>query len=158
MALRLRPMADREFDEWVTSARQEYVRQRVEAGEPEDVAQRLSDEQHEQMFPGGRPGPGHRLFCVDRGGEQIGVVWVGPYPQRPDQNDSVWLYDIEIAAPYRGQGAGRQALTLLEEQLRADGHTELGLNVFGHNLVARELYTSAGYREVAVTMVKPLSG
>jgi ribosomal protein S18 acetylase RimI-like enzyme len=151
-------MTDAEFADWITVSRGEYVRERVVAGEPEEVARRLSDEQHASLFPDGRPGAGHRLLVIEQDGDPIGMVWVGPHPQRPERSDSVWLYNIEIDQACRGRGAGRAALELLEQRLRADGRTELALNVFGHNSVARHLYSSAGYREVAVTMAKRLGG
>jgi ribosomal protein S18 acetylase RimI-like enzyme len=151
-------MTDAEFADWITVSRGEYVRERVVAGEPEEVARRLSDEQHASLFPDGRPGAGHRLLVIEQDGDPIGMVWVGPHPQRPERSDSVWLYNIEIDQACRGRGVGRAALELLEQRLRADGRTELALNVFGHNSVARHLYSSAGYREVAVTMAKRLGG
>ena len=108
------------------------------------------------MFPGGRPGPGHRLFAVDQDGARIGHVWVAPLPQRPGRTDVAWLYNFENFEASRGQGTGRETLALLEGELRAEGQTELALNVFGHNRIARALHASAGYREVAITMAKPL--
>jgi hypothetical protein len=39
---------------------------------------------------------------------------------------------------------------------RANGATTIGLNVFGHNAVARNLYASLGYEEAAVVMRKNL--
>jgi ribosomal protein S18 acetylase RimI-like enzyme len=139
-------------------SRAEYVRERVVAGEPEEVARRLSDEQHASLLRDGRPGAGHRLLVIERDGDLIGMLWVGPHPQRTEQSDSVWLYNIEIDMACRGQGCRRAALELLEQHLGADGRTELALNVLGHNSVARHSYASAGYREVALTMAKRLDG
>ena len=47
-------------------------------------------------------------------------------------------------------------MTLAEEAARNHGATELGLNVFGHNAVARSLYESMGYQTTAVNMRKSL--
>lgn len=82
---------------------------------------------------------------------------MGPHPRRPDHADSVWLFNIEIDAGARGQGFGRAALDLLERQMLTDAKSELSLNVFGHNTIARNLYNSAGYREAAITMTKTLT-
>jgi ribosomal protein S18 acetylase RimI-like enzyme len=44
-------------------------------------------------------------------------------------------------------------MTLAEDEARARGATELGLNVFGHNPVAKHLYESMGY-ETTVTLMR----
>ena len=47
-------------------------------------------------------------------------------------------------------------MLLAEHQARAHGATQLGLNVFGHNTVARQLYDSMGYELTAINMRKQL--
>jgi ribosomal protein S18 acetylase RimI-like enzyme len=96
------------------------------------------------------------LFVVESDGHQVGIVWVGPHPNRPEDEGTAWLYDIEIASDQRGRGYGRAALAMIEDHLSAAGVTEIGLNVFGNNETARRLYGSAGWRELAVTMTKLL--
>jgi ribosomal protein S18 acetylase RimI-like enzyme len=44
----------------------------------------------------------------------------------------------------------------LEDEARALGHDEVRLNVFGGNAVARRMYRSLGFDEVAVEMTKHL--
>ncbi len=62
-----------------------------------------------------------------------------------------------IDPAHRGRGLGRAAMVLAEEAARSQGASELGLNVFGPNTVARRLYESLGYETTAVNMRKPLS-
>ncbi|MCU1494550.1 MAG: sortase-like acyltransferase [Acidimicrobiaceae bacterium] len=47
-------------------------------------------------------------------------------------------------------------MLLAENLARANGATSIGLNVFAHNRVARDLYSSLGYRETSVQMRKEL--
>jgi ribosomal protein S18 acetylase RimI-like enzyme len=47
-------------------------------------------------------------------------------------------------------------MVLAEREARSHGATELGLNVFGSNTVARHLYETLGYGTVAVRMSKRL--
>ena len=47
-------------------------------------------------------------------------------------------------------------MALAEEAARAAGATALGLNVHGHNTVARNLYESMGYQTTALQMRKLL--
>ncbi len=48
-------------------------------------------------------------------------------------------------------------MLLAEEQARAAGAVELGLNVFGYNTVARALYESLANETVSMQMRKQLS-
>ena len=47
-------------------------------------------------------------------------------------------------------------MTALEDELRALGHTRVGLNVWGANEVARGLYRSLGWIEESVHMRRQL--
>jgi ribosomal protein S18 acetylase RimI-like enzyme len=47
-------------------------------------------------------------------------------------------------------------MRLAEDQARAAGASQIGLNVFGHNTVARHLYEALGYETTAVLMRKDL--
>ena len=47
-------------------------------------------------------------------------------------------------------------MLLAEEQAHGAGATQIGLNVFGHNTVARRLYEALGYETTAVLMRKEL--
>jgi len=153
----LRPMRSDEFEPWLAKVRAAYVADRVAAGEPEELARRTAEQQHAEYFPEGRPDGRHAVFVAEADGEAVGVVWSGPHPRRPDDPTVAWLYEIEVVEAHRARGYGRAMLAALEEHLRAAGVSELSLNVFGGNDSARRLYASAGYREVAITMSKPLS-
>jgi ribosomal protein S18 acetylase RimI-like enzyme len=152
----LRPMGQDELTAFIASSRESYVMARVEAGERPDVAERVAERQHRDLFPAGRPAKGHKLFVVEAKGHRVGIVWVGPHPNRPDDERTAWLWDIEIASDQRGRGYGRAALAMIEDHLAAAGVTECGLNVFANNKSARRLYTSAGWRELSVTMTRQL--
>jgi RimJ/RimL family protein N-acetyltransferase len=68
----------------------------------------------------------------------------------------LWLMQVTIDPARRGQGLGREAMALLEDEARRLGAPRIELNVFGGNEAARSLYRSLGYREDAVVMSKPL--
>ena len=57
-----------------------------------------------------------------------------------------WIYDVEVAAEFRGKGYGRAAMIIGERAALDAGDTHLALNVFGDNEVAIRLYESMGYR------------
>lgn len=157
MTVVLRAMTDDEFGDWFTATADDYLAQRIRAGETADVARAKADEHLAAAFPDGRPGPGHRLWIAEADGATVGSVWVGPHPDRPGDPATAWLFAIEVDQAHRGRGLGRATLTALEAALAADGVSELGLNVFAGNDTARRLYATAGYHERAVSMFKKLS-
>jgi GNAT superfamily N-acetyltransferase len=84
----------------------------------------------------------------------VGLLWLHA---RPDvAGTSVWIFDVEVDEDRRGHGWGRELMTYAEQWAREQGATEIGLNVFGGNTVARRLYTSLGYDERSVTMSRKL--
>jgi ribosomal protein S18 acetylase RimI-like enzyme len=109
----------------------------------------------ESLFPDGRPIEGQYLLVVEeaRSGAALGALH---YAERPLGSKRAWLYEIWIDEASRGRGFGRQAMLLLEEEVRRRGFTRIELNVFGGNERARRLYRSLGYREIAVEMGKHL--
>ena len=82
----------------------------------------------------------------------MGVVWVA-LDRRPGE---AWIYDIEVNAEQRGKGYGRALLQAAEEEAARHGSKAIGLNVFGTNTVARQLYESSGYQITALNMRKEL--
>jgi GNAT superfamily N-acetyltransferase len=155
MAISVRALTEAEVTAYVEGAVGRYAAERMESGEPEDVAQATATSQTAELFPDGRPSPGHLLYRVlDEEGAEVGMLWLGPHDQsRPA---SWWVWYVEVDEPYRGRGIGRKTMELAEVEARAHGATELGLNVFGGNVVARALYQSLGYATTAVNMRKLL--
>lgn len=142
------------LERWLAAGREQYVVDRIDAGESRTEAETNAEASYESTFPGGRPTPSQRIFDVVDRGVVVGVLWIAP------RNDAEpthwWIWDIEIDDEFRGRGLGRATMLLAEEQARAEGAVTLGLNVFGGNSVARALYASMDYRETAVQMRKVL--
>jgi GNAT superfamily N-acetyltransferase len=155
MSPSLRPMSDEELVSYFDGALAHYIDERVTAGELPDEARRTAAEQIAVLFPGGKPAPGQLLYLVlDDRGTAVGRLWIGPH--RLDQPEAFWVWDVEIEESHRRKGLGRAAMLLAEDEARAHGATELGLNVFGHNRTARQLYESLDYATTAVNMRKVL--
>jgi GNAT superfamily N-acetyltransferase len=151
----LRPLTDQELSEFIENNVERYVEERVKSGERPDAARRIAREQSEALFPNGAPGDGQLLFRVlDHDGTAVGTLWIGP--QSAGEPGSFWVWDVRIDEKHRGKGYGRETMALAEVEARKQGATELGLNVFGHNRVARHLYESMGYTATAIRMKKDL--
>jgi ribosomal protein S18 acetylase RimI-like enzyme len=153
--MKVRDMTPDEFAAWREHSLSEYSVEVSEArGIPVADARRIADESHARYLPQGQATPGvHIVIGEDDAGRRIGILWVGP---NPNGVGPAWVYDIEVEESRRGEGWGRALMLAAEELARADGHAEIGLNVFGSNTVARRLYESLGYGTSSIQMRKPL--
>jgi ribosomal protein S18 acetylase RimI-like enzyme len=107
----------------------------------EDVPKVLSD-------------PANSMYAVEEDGEPVGHLWIGE--RRLQQRRVLWIWDVYVDEAHRGRGLGRAAMQLVEEEARRRGLQKIELNVFGGNTVARSLYRTLGYEEIAVQMGKEL--
>jgi len=116
-------------------------------------AEQKANADHASLFPDGTMQPQHRIARLENaGGDDVGYAWWAP---RGDSR--AYVYDLFIEERFRGQGLGRKALELIEQEARAAGLRRIDLNVWGGNDVARRLYRSAGFDERAVFMSKELA-
>lgn len=146
--MRLEPVSKSEYARFIAEQIEEFASQKVRAGHwREEDAQGLSRHVVEGFLRPEGPAPGHRVWkAVDESGERTGWVWIGPPPVRTlDVPSKRWLYQITVEPPVRGKGYGRAALAAAETVLAGEGVSELYLNVFRWNTIARNLYDSAGY-------------
>jgi ribosomal protein S18 acetylase RimI-like enzyme len=146
-------MSATEITEFAGGLIEPYVAERIAAGDPPADARRIAEEQTHALFPAGHPAPGQLVYhVIDDAGAAVGTLWIGP--RSPERADAFWVWGVEIDERHRGRGLGRAAMRLAEEEAMAHGATELGLNVFGPNAVARHLYVSMGYETTALQMRK----
>jgi ribosomal protein S18 acetylase RimI-like enzyme len=148
-------MTPREFADWRSAALEDYA-QNVAAARGIDAedARRIAEESHRRFLPQGVATAGvHLMVAEDSDGARVGILWLGP---NPDGVGPAWIYDIEVPEARRGEGWGRAIMAEAERLAREDGHSEIGLNVFGSNAVARGLYESLGYAVGSIQMRKPL--
>jgi ribosomal protein S18 acetylase RimI-like enzyme len=134
-----------------------YVGQLVDSGGwTRAEAQVKADADFGRLLPDGLSTPDQHLTLIvdEASGEVVGRLWFSGM----ERNGRRYLYvhDLEVHPAARGRGHGRSAMLALEVEARRLGYDELRLNVFGHNEVARGLYRSLGYAEVAVEMQKHL--
>jgi ribosomal protein S18 acetylase RimI-like enzyme len=153
--MRVRPMTQPEFEEWEAAALAAYADDVARARSiPLEEAQRIAREGHARFLPDGLATAGtHIVVGEDDAGERVGILWIGP---NPDGVGPAWVFEIEVEERRRGEGWGRALMREAERLARADGHAELGLNVFGSNAVARGLYESLGYEATSIQMRKTL--
>jgi GNAT superfamily N-acetyltransferase len=158
MSVRLRPLREDEFPALVEEGRRQYARDMIEnGGFSPDAAERKAAHDWATTLPEGLGTEDHWIFAVEEAesGRTVGRVWFAR--RQVNGVDTAFLYDIHLDETVRGRGFGRQAMQLLEQEVRSRGLSTIALNVFGGNSVARALYASLGYRESYVGMRKDLS-
>ena len=150
----LRPMSEDEFVEFRAISMEDYAQERARnSGLPIEVERDIAEKQYAHILKDGLQTQGQYLWkIVADGDEPVGELWVAVEEGRKD----AFIFFIGIDAPHRGRGYAGQALDLLEAQLAPLGITQIGLNVFEDNPVAKHLYEKKGYRFTSHNMVKPI--
>lgn len=153
----VRSMTSAEFDAFRSRTDREYAAEQVLAGNwSAEEAEMLSAKLTDDLLPQGVETPGMLLLTAEiSDGVVIGHVWVALEPQ-PGSSVGAWIYEFEIDPPHRGKGYGRELLRAAELETVKHGINAIGLNVFGSNAIARNLYESAGYRVTSACMHKDL--
>ncbi|GAA3188824.1 GNAT family N-acetyltransferase [Dactylosporangium siamense] len=152
--LTIRPLTQAEYDVRVPALKAEYAADEVRAGRAtlEDATERV-ERQFATLLPDGLATEGQLLFAGVVDGEVVGFLWIGlPIADRPQ----AWIYEIQVDEAHRRRGHGRALMLAAEDELRARGVARLGLNVFGHNPGARQLYESLGFETTSQQMSKAL--
>lgn len=150
-------MTEAEFEAYLRGAISNYANQHVAAGSwKTEEAEERSAAEFAQLLPAGLGTDDMLLYMAEAGdGEVVGWVWL--CLKHPHRDQFAWIYDIEVVADQRGKGYGRALLAAAEAELRLRDVAEVGLNVFGHNIVAQRLYTSADYELMSQQFHKVLS-
>jgi GNAT superfamily N-acetyltransferase len=150
-SVRLESVSKTEYARFIEDQIEEFASQKVRAGQwqPEQ-AEALSRHAVESFLPRSGPAAGHRVWkAVDTAGRPVARIWIGPPPLKmPNVPTRRWLYQITVEPAVRGQGYGRATLAAVEEFLAEEGVSELYLNVFRWNTIARKLYDSMGYEVI----------
>jgi GNAT superfamily N-acetyltransferase len=152
-------MTAAEFAELRATMNEGYAAEQVAAGRwsPEEAGQ-LAAAEADRLLPAGLDTPGVLLMAAETPeGHPVGHLWLA-LQREPGTGGDAWIFDIEIVPERRGQGYGRALLAAAEELAAHHGAAGLGLNVFGSNQVARNLYESAGYQVSSLQMRKELPG
>ena len=153
-----RPMTAPEFATLRSRLIREYAAEHVAAGNwTAGEAEARASHDTDVLLPQGVDTPGALLLVAETPGHDVvGHLWIA-LERHVGRGGGAWIYDIEVVPEYRGHGYGRALLTAAEEVVASRGVDVLGLNVFGTNEVARNLYESSGFETTAMQMRKRLA-
>ena len=149
--LSLRPMTPGEYDDYARDAEEDYAQEVHQSGLADlETARKRAADTFAELLPNGLDSPRMHLWTAVVDDQPVGMGWI---ELREDPaSTSAYIFNVELREEARGRGLGRQLMLALHEEARALGATSVGLNVFGHNTVARTLYESLGYVVTAQNM------
>ena len=150
----LEPMDEATYIAWRAATKREYAAEKVKAGNyPDSGADDLAEAEFVKLLPNGRLTPGQEIrSIVNDAGEKVGYAWFTIEDR--DVGRVVYIYDIAVDEAHRRKGYARLALAEIDAYARDNGCIGVMLHVFGNNEAARGLYSSAGYLETNVIMLK----
>ncbi|MDC3414160.1 GNAT family N-acetyltransferase [Aquibacillus sp. 3ASR75-11] len=152
MTVRLEKMNSVEFQQYLSYAIKNFADEQIKSGiwEQQGSISRAKNE-YIKLLPEGEKTENNNLFTIRDGDQEVGMIWLA---QRT--NEKGFIYDINIWEGNQGKGYGKQAMKELEIAAKKIGLKSIGLHVFGHNKVARDLYEKLGYIETNIRMEKTL--
>lgn len=150
-------MTESEFNFWAPRSRSSYAQDKMKANsltKPE--ADKIALDDFNRLLPDGLQSKDNFLCAVKNGDEKnVGFAW---YCIRgAEDNRRAFICDILIEEQNRGKGFGRKAMLLIEEEVKKQGLSRIGLHVFGFNKTAINLYQSLGYLTTDLVMEKSLT-
>ncbi|MEU3465106.1 GNAT family N-acetyltransferase [Streptomyces sp. NPDC006733] len=151
----VRPMSGAEYEVWNEQQTIGYVESLVARGVPFAQASARAETEHGAILPDGHRTEGTRLLTLVHRGQDVGTLWLR-LRDAADAAVPAWVYSVEVAEEYRGQGHGRTLMLLAERECLDAGVADLGLNVFGGNTRALRLYQSLRYATVRQYLFKRL--
>ena len=149
-------MTPEDYEAYLSWVVEDYARELSRNGRAEGAAAlELARASFDELLPQGLATPGQVLLIGEDAGDgrRVGHLWFGP-----SEHDAAraWLYDVTVDPRERRKGYGRALMLAFEAEARARGYGRVGLNVFGDNEIARALYLSLGYGEIARQLGKDL--
>lgn len=148
------PMNEEEFTVWFVKSKNNYRDEIAKNGSTIEEAQKKADEDMGRLLPEGRQSKDQYIFSIRAEGKWVGTLWFGV--RGALDNRKAFIYDIVLDENTRGKGYGKKAILLLEDEVKKLGLRHIGLHVFGHNTVARNLYQNLGYEITNLNMEKVL--
>lgn len=147
-AIAARPMRQDEFARW---RQEEFTAFAHDISDAflHDLPQALerSEREFDELMPDGLATENTSTVRLDTAEGAVATIWL----MHHYQPDTTWVGSVTVEPAHRGQGHGRAAMLVGEQETVRAGDGHLGLNVFASNPVARRLYESLGYRTFTQT-------
>ena len=155
--VKLVPMTDAEFAEYLDTVIELYAQAHIRAGDCDAAdALELAQADYAMLLPEGLHTAGQYLYSMfdETTDARVGMIWFAVKERRGKK--SAFIYDFLVSEEHRGKGYGAQTLSKVDRTVEKMGVARISLNVMGHNHVARALYEKQGYAITGIGMTKIL--
>lgn len=148
-----RPITEAEYPPWLANEIVAFAADLADSGiHTAARALEVSRQDYQDLLPDGLRTRDQTFWMVEAAGEPVGAIWLCHHTG-PSQS---FVYSVEVRPQHRGRGFGKAAMLVGEDRSLAAGDRYLGLNVFGHNTVAMNLYRGLGYHVLEQFRTKDL--
>jgi len=153
----LRPMTEPEFADWLAAVIPSYAADKVALDRwSKEEAIARAEKEYAQLLPNGLMTDNNFFFALlDASGEAVGSLWFVEAERIGYR--VAYLFDLVIKPSHRRRGHAMRALQALEAEAARRGLAGVALQVFGHNLAGRALYSKLGFSPTNIQMYKPLA-
>lgn len=152
--MKLKAMTEQDFEVYQNIEIPRYAKENEKPrGMSAEEALEFSKKSFANLLPNGIKTPNHFFFILEDE-KRIGTLWL--FIRQENNRKNLFVYNIEIEESRRGQGHGKMAMQKVCEFAKENGCQSVELHVFGHNLVARNLYISMGFEPTSIIMKKVL--
>ena len=151
----LQPMSESEFQTFRAHSVSEYAKEMLRSRAVSEAdADQQSKATFQRLLPHGKETADQLIMTVWSENRVVGHLWIAMKSDHGRRE--AFGYDMELIASARGKGLGRELMNVAHALLHNSGVSRVGLNVFGHNEIARNLYQSLGYKPVEERRYKDL--
>jgi ribosomal protein S18 acetylase RimI-like enzyme len=149
--VKLELMQQEVFERFLETEIRDYAADHVRNGNwPAEGAIERSRKEFIELLPEGIHSKDQYVWSIINEENNIGALWVQV------KDGQAFIFDFVIDKSFRGQGYGKQALTVMDEKLRSMNVESVSLHVFGDNHTAQELYKKMGFEITDMHMRKKL--
>ncbi len=144
MNLNLTFMNNQNFQRFLEIATVNFAKDKVENGSwKEETALEQSKAAFQSLLPEGENTENNYLKNIVLNEEMLGYIWYSI--NKKQEPYYAYLYEILIYPERRGQGFGKEAMSMCIKEINELGVDDVCLHVFGHNQGALNLYQQLGF-------------
>lgn len=153
----LRKMTEVEFEQFIKLSMENYKNDKMLANKlTEQEATQVAQEGFKRFLPDGFHTQDSFLYMImGEKNNTIGHLWF--VIQGAQNNKKAFITDIYLYPEFRSKGHGKEAMLLIEGEVKKRGINNIGLHVFGFNQTAIKLYQSLNYQVTDLVMEKTIS-
>lgn len=140
--MKLSPMSETEFLDYIDSAIDSYLKELLHSKRftlEQEAFKFASWEFKEDIFHDGYHTENTLVYNLVHEAKTVGIIWLLL------EDGVAFIGDFLVYPTYQGKGFGSSALDQIETIAQTNGMTAIRLGVFKHNQVAERLYRKHGY-------------